>query len=234
MKKIKISGLGWYGRPLAHALMKSGFDVSGTTRTPEKMNELQKEGLSVSLLSWPALPEVADADIVVLNIPPFEEQPEWFKSWSWNTKTWVIFISSTSVYPSPESKSAKILKEEEDWVSQTFEKWTILRFGGLIGNGRHPGKYLSGRTNLQNRLWPVNLIHLDDTIGATLAVISKGISNSVIHVVSGEHPTREDYYSDYCRKNNLPLPHFDQSDLSTGKIVPDDELKKFYVPLKAL
>jgi nucleoside-diphosphate-sugar epimerase len=232
--KINILGLGWYGEPLATELLKKGYEVYGTTRTEEKRNLLLSKGIKASTLSFPEKAEVKESQIVVLNIPPFEDELAWFKSWTWDPSAWIIFISSTSVYPRPESRSGELLKAQEDWVESSFQNWTILRFGGLIGGSRHPGKYLSGRHNLANRNWPVNLIHLDDTVGATIAVIEKNIKHKIIHVVSGEHPTRETYYTDYCRKHGLPVPQFDQNDLSEGKIVPNDELKKFYIPRRDL
>jgi nucleoside-diphosphate-sugar epimerase len=80
----------------------------------------------------------------------------------------------------------------------------------------------------------VNLIHRDDTVDATIAVIEKNISLKTINVVSSEHPTREEYYSHYCRTHQLPLPEFDPDDSTTGKIVPNDELLSFYLPKKKL
>lgn len=227
---VKIIGLGWYGEPLAKALMEKGFTVSGTTRTAEKKKSLELSGIETQILTYPEIPSDINEDILILNIPPFSEELDWFKSWNISESTWMIFVSSTSVYPVPESKNAQWLADQEEWVKSRFKEWTILRFGGLIGNGRHPGKYLSGKKDLKGRLWPVNLIALDDTIGATLEVILRKITNKTIHVVSDEHPTREDYYTAYCQTHHLPLPEFDQNDQSHGKIVPNDELKRFYHP----
>lgn len=227
---VKIIGLGWYGEPLAKALLQKGFRVSGTTRTDEKKKFLEQSGIKTQILSYPEIPSDLVSDILILNIPPFSEQLDWFKSWNISEDTWVIFISSTSVYPAPESKNTQWLADQEEWVKSRFKEWTIFRFGGLIGNERHPGKYLSGKKDLKGRLWPVNLIALDDTIGATVEVILRKITNKTIHVVSDEHPTREDYYTAYCRTHHLPLPEFDQNDQSQGKIVPNDELKRFYLP----
>jgi nucleoside-diphosphate-sugar epimerase len=233
--KISIMGLGWYGTPLAHFLKSQGHDVTGTTRTIEKKAMLESQGLEVALLSYPEKPtHLQKQDIVVLNIPPFDEELSWFSSWNWDEDTWIIFISSTSVYPIPDSKSALLLKDQEEWVKKKFKKWTIMRFGGLLGNGRHPGKYLSGRKNLSGRLWPVNLIHQHDTIMATDAVIRTQSEGQTFHIVSDEHPTREEYYTDFCRKNGLTLPEFDMNDHSIGKLVPNDDIKSIYVPVMKL
>ncbi len=221
-KKCSIIGLGWYGTPLASSLMQSGFDVCGSTRSLEKQEKLSQKGIKTSLLSYPGIPdsELLESDIIVVNIPPFEGQLDWFKSWNWQSKTWTIFISSISVFPQPDSKNAELLLEQENWFQTHFQNWTVLRLGGLLGNGRHPGKHLSGRKNLPGRLWPVNLIHQDDTVDFTKMVIDQNLTKKIFHVVSDEHPTREDFYTEYCRNSGLPLPEFDNTDFSQGKEIP--------------
>ncbi len=234
--KTSILGLGWFGAPLAEALVREGFSVSGTTRSEEKRIHLNNTGVNTEKLTYPELPSssLLDQDIVVLNIPPFEDQLAWFKRWAWDLKAWVIFISSTSVYPTPDTRSGELLKAQEEWISGTFPDWTILRFGGLLGGNRHPGKHLAGRKNLPGRNWPVNLIHLEDTIGATLAVIKARAKGRIFHVVSDEHPSRSDFYSDYCLRHGLPLPEFDPTDTTYGKLVSNTDLRSVYVPRRSL
>ena len=228
--KISILGLGWFGAPLAIELRNQGNDIFGSTRSEEKAREFRLQNIYASTFSYPDLPpeELIDSDIVILNIPPFEEELRWFKSFNWNPKTWLIFISSTSVYPEPESKNGHLLKAQEDWIQSQFNHWTILRFGGLYGADRHPGKYLSGRKNLAGRLSPVNLIHQEDCIEFTKTVIAKKLQSNLFNVVSDDHRTREEFYSEYCREAGLPLPEFDHNDHSSGNIVPNNEMKKHY------
>ena len=228
--KISIIGLGWYGEALARALLLNGHQVMGTTRTEAKKTVLQGLGIETHLLSFPHPPSEAllNSDVIILNIPPFEGELEWFMKWNWSPESWVIFISSTALYPKAESKNALLLMEQEEWVKKSFANWSILRFGGLIGGGRHPGKSLSGRKDLPGRLWPVNLIHQKDAIGFTLTVLTKRLQNKTFLVVSNEHPLREEFYRDYCSGKGLPLPEFDQEDRSLGKIVPSHEMGQFY------
>jgi nucleoside-diphosphate-sugar epimerase len=234
--KISVVGFGWYGTPLGEALAREGHPVVGTTRTEEKRRLLEARGLVALPLAYPALPAPAllDCDVLVLNVPPFEGQLDWFRRWEWDPKTWVIFVSSTSVTPAPDSRSGQLLKAQEEWVTGNFSSWTILRFGGLLGADRHPGKHLSGRKNLPGRRWPVNLIHREDTVGATLAVIATRSTGEVFHVVADEHPTREEFYTGYCRRENLPLPEFDAADASPGKLVSNEDLRRIYRPRRSL
>lgn len=230
--RISIIGLGWFGYPLALSLKERGIHVLGTTRSSDKKNKFQTSGIETSLLNFPSLPQkdLLEADVIVLNIPPFAEQLEWFKMWEWNNDKKIIFISSTSVYPEPETDGARFLYEQEKWIQENFSKWIVLRFGGLLGNGRHPGKILSGRKSLKGQNWPVNLIHLKDTIAFIKVVIDKNLGHEIVNVVSDDHRSRKDFYSGYCQLRGLPLPEFDITDQSTGKVVPNDALKKYYRP----
>ena len=41
--EISIMGCGWLGLPLAAQLVKAGYNVKGSTTTPEKLEVLQAE-----------------------------------------------------------------------------------------------------------------------------------------------------------------------------------------------
>jgi hypothetical protein len=217
--KISILGFGWFGAPLGVELKNAGHSVRGSTTRPDKKLFLEAQGLSVDLMKFPELPSqtLLDAEILILNIPPFAGELDWFKSFKIDPKTWVIFISSTSGN----------LADQEDWVMGTFPRHTILRFGGLLGGSRHPGKFLSGKKDLKSPLSPVNLIHLDDTIGLTKKIIEEN-KVGFFYGVCDEHSTREEFYQDYCQRTGLALPEFDQNDKTVGKTVLNDEVKKFY------
>ena len=236
--RISIIGLGWYGGALADAL-SSQHEISGTSRGQVKADKRFSQ-VSIEVLEATTAPSknLLNAEAIVLNIPPFAHQLEWFKSWPWNLNTHLIFISSTSVYgvmegtldeettPHPVTENARILLEEENWV-RTFPNSTIIRFGGLIGKDRHPGNHLSGKTNLTQGNSFVNLIHLDDCVGFTKLVLEKKLVNETFNLVSPNHPTREAFYTDYCQKNNLPLPEFLESETS-GKIISHKKVSKIY------
>ena len=237
--KISIIGLGWFGSSLAEAL-KNSKTIVGSTRSGGKVSEFLKLGIEAEVLTPPLTPSalLLDADVIVLNIPPFKDQLEWFKSWPLEPETHVIFISSTSVYGQeegtltetdpalPESENGHILVKEEEWV-RSLPLYTVIRFGGLFGKARHPGKFLSGRKELSGGNQPVNLIHLEDTVGFTKLVIEKKLTGETFNLVSPDHPTRREYYEKYCAENKLPLPEFLDSPLS-GKIISPEKVSNIY------
>ena len=222
--KVSVIGLGWYGEPLAGELKKRGHEVRGTTTREEKKAALELRGISAAVLGHPALPpaDLLGSDVIVLNIPPFTGQLEWLKLWPWRGAK-LVFVSSTSVL----AGTSPILQEEERWVRENFDRAAILRFGGLLGGGRHPGKFLSGRENVPHRLWPVNLLHLEDAVGFTLTVLEKNLSGT-FDVVCDEHRSREEFYTEFARRRNLPPPLFDQSDSSTRAAIPNNAVKAHY------
>ena len=174
----------------------------------------------------------------IQNIIPFIEKSSVEK---------VIFVSSTSVYsddnsiiteamiPNPDTESGRQLLEAEQLLqsNKNFQT-TILRFGGLIGEDRHPIKFLAGRKDIENPEGPINLIHQIDCIGIIEEIIKKGLrqaqsdnwdSNEVFNAVAPFHPTRKEYYTQKAIELNLPLPEFDESKTSIGKTILSDKVE---------
>lgn len=146
----------------------------------------------------------------------------------------VIFISSTSVYPdtenipiltekdipNPDTESGRQLCQAEKLLSNNPNfSTTILRFGGLIGEDRHPIKFLSGRKNIENPDGPINLIHQKDCIGIISKIIEKGIWNQIFNAVAPFHPSRKEYYNKKALCLQLPLVEFNEDSISIGKVV---------------
>lgn len=146
----------------------------------------------------------------------------------------VLFVSSISVYeetesfkiytedtqPNATSRSGQELASAERILLEnaTFET-TVLRFGGLLGAGRHPVKYLAGRKNLTNPLGPVNLIHQQDCIGIIFKILEKDIFGEIFNAVYPLNPPKEEYYLKKAKELGLELPEFDHSKPSVGKII---------------
>jgi len=157
----------------------------------------------------------------------------------------VIFISSTSVYGDtstalsvteetktyPDTESGRQLVESEQLLqSNPNFKTTILRFGGLIGEDRHPIKFLAGRTNIENPNAPINLIHQDDCIGIILEILRQAQNdnlerNETFNAVAPFHPSRKEYYSQKAIEFNLPLPKFNSETLTFGKTIVSSKVE---------
>ncbi|WP_428230856.1 NAD-dependent epimerase/dehydratase family protein [Flavobacterium sp.] len=159
----------------------------------------------------------------IKNLIPFIEK---------STVKKVLFVSSTSVYgdeneliteetiPNPETESGKqlLLAEALLQKNQNFET-TMLRFGGLIGEDRHPVKFLAGKENLENPDAPVNLIHQIDCISIIEEIIKQSKWNDVFNAVAPFHPTREQYYTQKAKEQNLLLPKFSTEKSNIKKVI---------------
>ncbi|HEU4496944.1 MAG TPA: SDR family oxidoreductase [Flavobacterium sp.] len=151
----------------------------------------------------------------------------------------VLFVSSTSVYaevahfpivteetpPDPDSEAGRQLLEAEQLLQDCKSfKTTVLRFGGLVGEDRHPIKFLAGRKNIENPLGPINLIHRKDCIGIILKIIKEDIFGETFNAVAPVHPGRQDYYTKKALAFGLPAPAFSLEKQSAGKIIDSRKL----------
>ena len=149
----------------------------------------------------------------------------------------VLFVSSTAVYgnengivteetnANPETESGKqlLLAEALLQKNQNFAT-TILRFGGLIGEDRHPVKFLAGKENLENPDAPVNLIHQNDCIGIIEEIIKQSKWNEVYNAVAPFHPSREEYYTQQAKNHNLVLPKFTAEKSNIKKVISSEKI----------
>jgi nucleoside-diphosphate-sugar epimerase len=151
----------------------------------------------------------------------------------------ILFISSTSVYGDtstalivteetktyPDTESGKQLVQAEQLLqSNPNFKTTILRFGGLIGEDRHPIHFLAGRKNIENPNAPINLIHQEDCIGIILEILRQSQNNNLVwnetfNAVTPYHPSRKEYYTQKAKDLNLVPPAFNYENPILGKTI---------------
>jgi nucleoside-diphosphate-sugar epimerase len=206
--------------------------------------QLTQEGVQGEIVEC-----LSESEILVLNIPPgLHKNPEndFKKQMSFlipyvetSSVRFIIFVSSTSVFaddvsipiitehtiPNSDSESGQqLLKAEALFQNNTHFQTTILRFSGLFGDNRHPAKYLSGKTNLKNPDAPVNLIHLQDCIHIIIAIVKQSVWNETLNASASPHPKRKNYYTSVCKAMHLPLPAFNTSEISIGKLIDSKKL----------
>lgn len=250
-KQISILGCGWLGLPLAKFLVEKNFKVNGSTTNPSKLDFLHNKGIKSFLINLnPGLNNAGkffNAETLIINIPPprVDNKVEYHRKQieavlnevKKSALKNVIFVSSTSVYGNPdkiiteeselnpESDSGKALVEAESLLtSQKNINVTVLRFGGLIGYERNPGKFLAGRKDLKDGTAPVNLIHRDDCISIIYNIIIQNIWGEIFNACMPVHPTKKEFYSAAARKLDLILPQFSEDSASKGKEIDPKKL----------
>jgi nucleoside-diphosphate-sugar epimerase len=255
MTQISILGCGWLGLPLAKALLKNEFSAKGSTTSVEKLSVLESSGIQpflIALSEEKPTGNLSDflenSKILIINIPPKlrGSEKENFVSKIQNVIPFieksavenVLFISSTSVYGednlvvteetklNPDTESGRQLVQTEQLLqSNPHFKTTILRFSGLIGEDRHPIKFLVGRKNIENPTAPINLIHQDDCIGIILKIIELNSWNETFNAAAPFHPSREDYYTKKAVELNLALPEFNREIATFGKTILSSKIE---------
>lgn len=148
----------------------------------------------------------------------------------------LIFTSSTGVFEDtfPYStyteetvlnqfdQKSSILQHAERLFMDTSSSTVnlILRLGGLVGAGREPAKYLSGKF-LKNPFAPVNLVHQNDAIELIFKLTQEVDVSGVYHAVYPLNLTREVYYSKKATSLSIPPPIIETSSPHNvkGKIV---------------
>lgn len=235
MSTISILGCGWLGLPLAEKLTEKGFKVKGSTSSKNKIPILSEKGIQPYLIDLPAIKHNADffdAEYLIINIPPgtrkygsnhhlrciqslIAEIPDYQK---------IIYVSATSVYPDinekitentsldRSSERAKALWQVEDLLSAKFgNNLTIIRFGGLLGYDRIPGKYFEGKVVEQHQQ-KVNYIHRDDAIGIIMKIINDESFGEVFNGVAPQHPTKKEVFQKNAEQFNFDSPSFPDVD----------------------
>ncbi|KAA5536145.1 NAD(P)H-binding protein [Taibaiella lutea] len=234
METISILGCGWYGKALAKSLLTQGYHVKGSTTSEAKMADLRDAGIEAFKLkldehfNLETRPDFFGCDILVIcsnskmdgliYLSALDKLCFALQDFGVSK---VIFVSSISVYgdsnsvvdemshPIPDKASGMILiKAETMFINCPYITACIIRFGGLVGPGRMPGRFFSAKKNVPDGMAPVNMIHLEDCIGITNCIIKAGVPEMTINAVSPDHPERSDFYLKAALAEGLIAPTF--------------------------
>jgi nucleoside-diphosphate-sugar epimerase len=249
MKKISILGCGWLGLPVGIQLVNSGFLVSGSTTAPDKMKVLESKGITPFLVRIdPDLPIgnhdlFFDCEVLVICISPklksggaggYLRQMKAIANASRNHAIKkILLISSTSVYPdlnrivleADADPHSSMVNAENILMDETEANVTVLRFGGLVGPARHPGKFLSGK-EVSGPENPVNIIHLEDCVAIIKRIITEEKWGLILNACADYHPAKKQFYERASANLGLPLPVFKNGVNSGFKIVSSEKLKR--------
>ncbi|MGI4749076.1 MAG: SDR family oxidoreductase [Janthinobacterium lividum] len=257
-KNIGILGCGWLGFPLAKCLLNKGWQVKGSTTMPAKIPLLQIAGIEAFLIQ--ADTEIGfqssffNVDILFLNIPPsrktgqngyLDKMQKLLTTIQKSAIKKVVFISSTSVYgevcrevtEAEPTVPSELAQAEMLFLSAKNLATTVIRFGGLFGPDRNPGRFFRDKNSIPNGLSPVNLIHLQDCLGLIEAVLNQP-KNGIYNAVAPTHPTKKDFYSKAILKMGLAAPEFleektDWKIINPQKIMTDFDYNFKYPDLLA-
>jgi nucleoside-diphosphate-sugar epimerase len=149
----------------------------------------------------------------------------------------IIFTSSTSVYGNvsgtvkentrrePTTLSGRVLKELEDWLHNLpGTSVDIVRLAGLVGPGRHPGRFFAGKSAPDGQ-HGVNLVHLEDVVSAITLLLQAPSGGHIYNICAPKHPTRAEFYPQMARELGLEPPTFGVGDKNDkGKIIDGNRI----------
>ena len=215
-KTVSILGCGYLGLPVAKALVRKGWRVRGSTTRESRLATLLAAGVEPFLLQLtPALEgrslqDFFRSEYLLLNFPPGRRRSdvEAFLLAAievillrMHGVRHVVFASSTSVYANgpvdetdvavPPSASGRALRRAEARLAARDDfRTVVLRFGGLYGYTRQPGRFVR---DILNGAACANLVHRDDAVKVVLCVL-EGEVQGVLNVVTDRHPSKGEFY----------------------------------------
>jgi len=233
-KSIGIIGCGWLGKALALELIESGHSVIVTTQSAEKKYQLEQQGIATELLSLPVNEveqkfTVFEQDFLVIAITPQfrqgrvdypEKMAQLIRLAEQGSVKHVVMISSTAIYQGLSGDinedaelelsidKVSLLNKAEQAALAFVGTVSILRLAGLVGEDRHPGKFLQGGRKIPEPQIPVNLIHQRDVINLIENILSDDNHTDIYNGVSNTDATKENYYKAAARALGLPEPKF--------------------------
>jgi nucleoside-diphosphate-sugar epimerase len=246
-RSVSILGCGWLGKPLGEKLVANGYRVLGSTTTPSRLDELKASGIEPYLIvaehGTGELMPFLRSDVLIIAVPPklkargaegyLRQIRIVSDAIAMQAGIKTIFISSTSVYSEHDGvaeekdadPSSVLLKAEQD-IRRACSDATILRFAGMIGPDRHPGRFLSGKKEVPGARNPVNLVRLADCVNVIFQIMQYGVWGETMNVCSDDHPSREIYYTKASLDLQLEPPQFKANDNAPFKIVSSEKLKQ--------
>jgi len=239
---ISILGSGWLGLPLAERFVTQGYRLKISTRSPDRLPTLAAlpgEACIVDIgKPMDDIGAFLQSDTLIVNIT--SKDIDGFKRLVRKIEASaiqsVLFVSSTSVYPvdckvvseavGEESPDHPLVIIENLFRQSGHFQTTIVRFAGLIGGSRHPGRFFRGGKPVKNPDANVNLIHRDDCINILDRIVVNDVWGETFNACADSHPTKREFYTQAAKMAGAPLPEFEDSDDRSFKIIDNRKLKR--------
>ncbi|XPF92703.1 SDR family NAD(P)-dependent oxidoreductase [Colwellia sp. RE-S-Sl-9] len=237
-----IIGCGWLGKALTRELVNLQYSVVVSTQHQEKAAALSELGAQVECFTLSNIKPTADdfklslfqQSCLIIAIPPMIRQgktdyPDKIKhivqlAQAGSVKQ-LIMISSTAIYNGLtgdvdenaelelSSEKTEIIHQAEQQAMEFQGETIVLRFSGLVGPERHPGKFLKDGRKLSDPNAITNLIHQQDAVGLLLGLINQPYHTAIYNGSSYTHVYKRDYYEKAAQAIGYSKPEFLEPDL---------------------
>ena len=121
----------------------------------------------------------------------------------------------------PITDSAKAMVAFEQFINKEPRyQATTIKLAGLIGDNRHPGRFLAGKCGVASPNAVVNMVTREDVIGLIYAIIEQQQWQQSFIACAPSHPTREAFYTKAAKCLELtPAQFHDLERENTGKLI---------------
>jgi len=235
---VGIMGCGWLGTALAQCLLNDNIEVFATVTSIEKQKVLKNLSINSEQVQLPtSVNELKNKHVfkqaqLVICITPQLKYGK--KDYALKIKNiisaanngqveHIILISTSAVYGNLignisedavldlNNEKVQALVNAEQALEDFLGAKTILRLTGLVGEDRHPGRFLAGKTALSNANAAVNIIHQQDAVGILRCLLinrSKSQKTEIFNACCNTHITRKEFYQKAAKAINLTPPTF--------------------------
>ena len=229
--KLLIFGCGYSAQAFVRRLGR-GWQVTGTTRNPDKIARLKDQGIDARL--WPGgdlRPALDDATHLLLSIAPDTDGDPVVAAYGDTVAKaaphlrWVGYLSTTGVYGDhdggwidemtplePTTRRGKVrLMAERQWQAIAGASGLplhIFRLAGIYGPGRGPFEKV--RNGTARRIIKENQyfsrIHVDDIASVLAASVARPDPGAIYNLADDDPSPPEDVLSEAARLLGLPEP----------------------------
>jgi nucleoside-diphosphate-sugar epimerase len=216
--KVVIIGCGWLGQQLAADLITQGHQVYASRRLSSALVHLPAGttgfvlDLNAAVDQNTLTPMLHDA-VVICAIAPGRDQRQQHYITALQQLAGLVTVagsrqlihfSSTGIYQGLQGEvdEAAPLQMAEPRVSllwqgeqalQQFQPALTLRLAGLMGPGRHPGRFTAGKM-LPDATAPINMLHSADIIVAVKLLLGATPCSGVFNLSCPLTILRQDFY----------------------------------------
>ncbi len=236
-------GHGYSAQALERLLLPLGWEIIGTTRSPEKAQAMEARGITTRLFPGTDLSaDLARATHILISAGPNEAGDPVLTEASdaiskvAGSKTWLGYLSTTGVYgdhaggwvdettpltPSTERGRARVKAEAawQDLAKATGARLHIFRLAGIYGPDRGPfAKVRNGtarRIIKQGQVF--SRIHVEDIAQVLLASMQAPKAGAIYNLCDDNAAPPEDVIAYAAELLGLPIPpaiKFEEADLS--------------------
>lgn len=227
---------------MAEHFSQHDYNVKLSTRTGDKNHQLTEAGFNSFVVdietSNPINPAFLDVDILIINIThkSITHFQKLIAAINDSAIKQVLFVSSSSVYHNlnrevtedegAENPDSVLFQIENLFRQESGFSTTVLRFSGLIGPNRHPGRFFRNGKQVQQADTPVNLIHLHDCIGIVNAIVMQAAWQQTFNGCADTHPIKRTFYPHMAQLLEQPCPAFAPVTTPHFKIVSNAKVKR--------